>query len=140
MSRKYISMNPFTGTVLREYPFSTSSEVSSAILKSFTSFKSFSSESFNSRAFKIRKLSEVLTNNKTELSTLMTTEMGKPISQSLAEINKSIDCCNYYAAHGENLLKPERIPVGTDCYVKYEPMGPIFSIMPFNFPVWMPLK
>ena len=140
MARKYISINPFTGTFLREFPFSTADEISSAILRSSTSFKSFSNLSFDSRAQKLRKLAEVLNSNKSELSTIMTTEMGKPISQSIGEINKSIECCNYYASHGENLLKPEKIPVGSECYVRYEPMGPIFSIMPFNFPVWMPLK
>jgi acyl-CoA reductase-like NAD-dependent aldehyde dehydrogenase len=140
MARKYLSVNPYTGALMKEFAFSTTDEVFSAIHRSSVAFKSFSQQRFDYRAIKLRKLAEVLTSNKSELSTLMTEEMGKPISQSLGEINKSIECCNYYASHGENLLKPEQIPIASECYIKYEPIGPIFSIMPFNFPTWMPLK
>ena len=140
MARKYLSINPFTGTLLKEFSFHNTEEINSALSRSHNAFKVYSQKSFAYRGDKLKKLAEVLTTNKSELSTMMALEMGKPISQCLGEISKSVECCNYYAAHGENLLKGENFPVSSECYTRYEPIGAIFSIMPFNFPAWMPFK
>lgn len=140
MARKYLSVNPFTGAQLKDFNFHTNEEINSALSRSHEAFKSFSQKSFSYRSEKLRKLAEVFTANKSELSQMMATEMGKPITQCLGEITKSVECCNFYAVHGENLLKGESFPVSNECYMRYEPTGIIFSIMPFNFPTWMPMK
>lgn len=140
MARKYLSFNPYTQTLMKEYKFSTSGEISEAISRAHTGFKNFSQYSYKKRAERLINLGNSLNLNKQELATMMASEMGKPINFCLGEIAKSVECCNYYAMHSENLLKPHNYPVGSDCYVRYDPMGVIFLIMPFNFPVWMPLK
>ena len=140
MARKYVSFNPYTEQLLKEYKSSTPKEITEAIARSHTAFKRFSKLSFAARGEKLKNLSALFLSHKTELATHMSTEMGKPITQSLGEITKSAECCNYYAMHAENLLQSQHYPVAGECFVKYEPMGAILSIMPFNFPVWMPMK
>jgi len=78
-----------------------------------------------------------LRENKSNLSKLATTEMGKPISQALSEVEKCAWACEYYAVHAKKLLKPQ--PVKTDAlksYVTFRPLGVILAIMPWNFPFW----
>jgi succinate-semialdehyde dehydrogenase / glutarate-semialdehyde dehydrogenase len=140
MSKKFLSLNPYTERVLREYKFTTPDEISETINRSHLAFKRFSKLSFSERSEKILRLGSLLLKYKTELGTLASSEMGKPIMQSYGEIQKSHDACNYYAMNAENLLKSHSYPISADCYTKYEPMGSIFSIMPFNFPIWMPMK
>ena len=135
MARKFLSMNPFTQQVLKEYKFHSSSEITTAIASSHEAFKKFSAQSFTQRAEKLLNLGNLLIKYKTELGTIMSSEMGKPISQSYQERVKSSDCCSYYAMNAENLLQSLNYPVGNDCYVTYEPIGSLFLIMPFNFPV-----
>jgi len=71
----------------------------------------------------------------------MTREMGKPIGQSKGEVIKCADACDYYADNTEKLLAPHSYNIpGNTVYTTYEPIGPLFILMPFNFPLWMPLK
>ena len=110
-------------------------EIADAISRSHKAFKQFSKQSFAERGEKLKNLSGLLLKHKNELGTLMAIEMGKPITHGIFEAVKSAECCVYYANNAENLLKPQLYPVGSDCSVHYEPLGSIFSIMPFNFPL-----
>eukprot|EP00358_Blepharisma_japonicum_P004071 CAMPEP_0202947226 /NCGR_PEP_ID=MMETSP1395-20130829/11189_1 /ASSEMBLY_ACC=CAM_ASM_000871 /TAXON_ID=5961 /ORGANISM="Blepharisma japonicum, Strain Stock R1072" /LENGTH=402 /DNA_ID=CAMNT_0049648359 /DNA_START=154 /DNA_END=1362 /DNA_ORIENTATION=+ len=89
----------------------------------------------------MKRLGGLLRKDHENLARLMTQEMGKPIGQSKGEVLKCADCCDYYADNAEKLLAPTHYDIpGSKVYVNYEPLGPLFIIMPFNFPLWMPLK
>eukprot|EP00361_Fabrea_salina_P002697 CAMPEP_0202428612 /NCGR_PEP_ID=MMETSP1345-20130828/2573_1 /ASSEMBLY_ACC=CAM_ASM_000843 /TAXON_ID=342563 /ORGANISM="Fabrea Fabrea salina" /LENGTH=455 /DNA_ID=CAMNT_0049039631 /DNA_START=62 /DNA_END=1429 /DNA_ORIENTATION=+ len=141
MARVFVSKNPFTQQVYKNFEFASSSEVEAALTESANSFKVFSQKSFSERAQKLTALGQILREQKQELAHLMAIEMGKPLQSGISEVLKCAECCDYYAQNAENLLSDESfsLPDGK-CYVKYQPLGPILSIMPFNFPFWMPFK
>ena len=90
-----------------------------------------------SRIEQIQELRETLRRNRLHYATLITQEMGKPIVQALAEVDKCGLLCEYYAAHASAFLQPKQVV--TDAYesfVTYEPLGVILGVMPWNFPFW----
>lgn len=95
---------------------------------------------FTERQTLLLKLAEVLEKDKEKFAKLITTEMHKPISQSIAEIEKSAGMIRYYAK-AENVLKPEKIKTEFDVSeVHYDALGIILGVMPWNFPFWQVLR
>ena len=87
------------------------------------------------------KIAELLTQNKTILTRLAAEEMGKPITQGLAEIDKCIRLCHYYSKNSEAYLSPQTISDdGFNAQIKYEPLGLLLGVMPWNFPYWQTLR
>jgi succinate-semialdehyde dehydrogenase / glutarate-semialdehyde dehydrogenase len=85
----------------------------------------------------MRKLASILDNELDDLSTLITLEMGKPIEASRYEILKCADACRYYAEHAARILAPESIPTEHNhSYVRWDPLGVVLAVMPWNFPFW----
>lgn len=95
-------------------------------------------ENFQNRPLdKIRKVGEVLLARKQEFAEVITGEMGKPVFESIAEIEKSALNCDFYAEHCEEFLKDRKYATDRyDAVVRYEPLGVILGIMPWNFPFW----
>src|SRR5919199_4043778 len=77
-----------------------------------------------------------------ELAALMTAEMGKPIAEARAEVEKSATACDYYADHGPAFLAPREVDTGSAqrSWVAHEPIGVVLAIMPWNFPLWQVLR
>jgi succinate-semialdehyde dehydrogenase / glutarate-semialdehyde dehydrogenase len=135
------SINPYTQQLLKTYEIHTPEQVDAIIARSHNAFQNFRNTSFAERAQKVQKLGQILQTRKEEFARIISTEMGKTILQSRAEIQKSADCCFYYAANGEKLLQPKHYDVpGGKCYIVYQPLGPILLIQPYNFPFWLPIK
>lgn len=89
------------------------------------------------RSQKIIKLAQILRNHSEKYAKLMSVEMGKPIRQSRAEIEKCAKACEFYSKHAEQFLKPQIIKTNSlKSYVCFEPLGLILGIMPWNFPFW----
>ena len=106
------SLNPFTNQVEAEFEEHSDSYVQSVLERSHTSFKTWSSESFANRAKLFMRLSKLLKEQKESLAALMTLEMGKTITEGIAEIEKCAWVCEYYAQNAEKFLKDE--PLETD--------------------------
>ena len=136
-----MSKNPFTQEVYKTFEYATKSQVEETISASHSAYQRFSKSSFSERGEKLQNLANILKENKNELAHLVATEMGKPVSSGVSEIMKCASCCEYYAQNGPSLLANQTydVPNGK-CYVTYQALGPILSIMPFNFPFWMPFK
>jgi succinate-semialdehyde dehydrogenase / glutarate-semialdehyde dehydrogenase len=131
------SINPFTGKVIEEFEELSDAAIQKIMSGSMLAFESWEHSDFTSRQELFRKTATALIGNIKELSLTITSEMGKPITESKAEIEKCAWVCNYYAENGANFLREE--PVDTDAYksyVCYEPLGIILGIMPWNFPFW----
>jgi succinate-semialdehyde dehydrogenase/glutarate-semialdehyde dehydrogenase len=131
------TINPATEQFLRDYPEHTEAEVGERLALAERVFASWRRTAVPERAELLRRLVRRLRDGRDRFSRLMTEEMGKPIAQAEAEIDKCAWCCDHYAEHGAAYLEPET--VATDAahsFVRYDPLGPVLAIMPWNFPFW----
>ena len=131
------SINPFTVKVIEEFEELSDSAIQKILAESASAFEKWKKSDFNSREELFNNTACILQDNKKALSLTITREMGKPVTESEAEIDKCAWVCNYYAENGRNFLSDE--PIETDAYksyIRYEPLGTILGIMPWNFPFW----
>ena len=93
--------------------------------------------SIQNRISFLPQLAQLLLENKEEYATCITTEMHKPISQAIAEVEKCALLCNYYYENAETFLATKNIKTeASESFVTYEPLGVILGVMPWNFPFW----
>lgn len=131
------SINPANNRIIKTYDEMSYEESKKIISSADDSFNLWKETSFKLRSELMKKAANVLRENSEEYSILMTTEMGKPIVQSRAEIDKCAWVCDYYAANAENFLSDEIIKTeAAKSFVSYQPLGVILAIMPWNFPFW----
>ena len=131
------SINPATGEELKDYPDMNKNEIVEILSKSHSTFLEWKNTSFSERAGKMKKAHDILLKKKDEFSKIMTFEMGKPILQSISEIEKCAWVCKYFAENAENFLSIEEIKTdASESYVAYNPVGVVLAIMPWNFPFW----
>lgn len=131
------SINPANNQVIKTYQEISDIELSEVLSKMQNAFEDWKTKSFNYRASLMRTAAKILRNKKEEFSKLMTLEMGKPILQSRAEIDKCAWVCDYYADNAEKFLQDEIIQTdSTKSFVTYQPLGVVLAVMPWNFPFW----
>lgn len=131
------SINPANNKIIKQYDEMTASDSSEIILLAHQSFFEWKETSFVHRAELMKNAAKVLRQNSEEYSALMTMEMGKPIAQSRAEVEKCAWVCDYYAENAEKFLTDELIKTeATKSFVTYQPLGAILAVMPWNFPFW----
>ena len=131
------SINPYTEEGMHEFPMMSGAEVASIAAKARTAFSRWRETPVAQRTALLTKLAAVLRQEKRSYATLITQEMGKPIKDAMAEVEKCAVCAEYYAANAERMLAPE--PVQTEAkksYVAFEPLGVILAVEPWNFPFW----
>jgi len=131
------TINPATGKLIKEYSEMSFEEVSGIIKKANIYQREWKDKSFGERAPFLNKIAQLLKDRKQELGNLMTKEMGKPIAQSLSEIEKCAWVCEYYAENAEQFLAEDHVKTdASKSYVTFNPLGTVLSIMPWNFPFW----
>jgi succinate-semialdehyde dehydrogenase/glutarate-semialdehyde dehydrogenase len=131
------TVNPATGETLCVFDTLSSAEIEEKLQKSVAAFAVNRARSFADRASRMTKAGELLEARKNDLGRLITTEMGKPLGAAIAEVQKCALVCRYYAEHAAAYLADE--PVETDAkrsFIRYQPLGPILAVMPWNFPFW----
>ncbi len=135
------SVNPATGVTLQTFPEADAGQIEQALALASDTFRSWRQVDFATRAAKMRRAAEILDQDKRRFGEIMTLEMGKPIGAAVAEVEKCASVCRYYAEHAEAFLAPEAI--ATDAarsYVRYDPLGCVLAVMPWNFPFWQVLR
>lgn len=132
-----VSINPYTGKEVKTFKNHTSQEVLDSIDLADKRFYSWRETSFSQRKKLMLSVASELRSNKVNYAETMTLEMGKPIFQAIAEVEKCAWVCEYYAENAEKQLQTEEIETEADkSYVKYEPLGVILAVMPWNYPYW----
>ena len=132
-----ISINPYTGAEINSYKTHTKAEIQEILTKADKRFYSWRETSFAERKKLMLAAASELKKNTEEYAKEMTLEMGKPIKQAIAEIEKCAWVCEYYAENAENHLNDESIKTDAyKSYVSYEPIGVVLAIMPWNYPFW----
>ncbi len=132
------SINPATGELLVSFPALTPEELDARLECSAAAFALWKRTTFSERAALLRKAADILEADAERLGRLMTVEMGKPVRAAMDEVLKSAKGCRFYAEHaGEYLADANNIPTeAKQSYVRYEPMGAVLAIMPWNYPFW----
>lgn len=131
------SLNPATGELLHNYDLISDSLLDQKIYAAVKAYEEHRKKSFSQRAQILETLADKLENNATTYGKMITAEMGKPVDQGIKEIQKCALVCRYYAENGERFLQDKEInSQNATNWVAYEPLGVIFSVMPWNFPFW----
>mgnify|MGYP001076598273 CR=1 FL=1 len=131
------SINPYTNALIEEHTEDAESVIQTKLLQSDTAFSYWKNISIEARAYILKDIAKRLLEEKHTFANMITEEMGKPISESILEIEKSAWVCTYYAENAAQTLSPTYPK--TESYkniVRYEPMGVLLAIMPWNFPFW----
>ncbi len=131
------SINPATGETLRYFDPLTRAEIELRLARAAAAFASYRRTDFATRAELLRTVERILAREGGDYARTITLEMGKPLRAAREEIQKCASVCSYYATHGEELLKPaETKTTASRSYVRFDPIGPVLAIMPWNFPFW----
>jgi len=131
------SINPANGNLLRSFTPLTSEALLRKIGLADIALVQYADVPLSHRALCMRKLAHLLENETADLAALITAEMGKPVTQARAEILKCASVCRYYAEHAVRILVPEPIETGSsDASVRWDPLGIVLAVMPWNFPFW----
>jgi len=131
------SINPTNGKLIKEYKEYSYKEVINIIDAVEDDWQIWKKTSFSHRKNLMRNAAQVLLDKKQEFAETMSLEMGKPLTESLAEVEKSAWVCNYYADEAENILADEYIESdASKSFVSFEPIGIVLAVMPWNFPFW----
>ncbi len=131
------TINPATEEVIKSYPEMELKEINKILQDVHQEFNRWKKTSFAERSAKMKKAAEILRKRKDEFANLMTLEMGKPVLQSKGEVDKCAWVCDYFAESGEEFMRDQDIKTeSSKSYIRYEPLGVILAIMPWNFPFW----
>ena len=131
------SINPATGETLRTFEPLTEGQIEDRLRRAEAAYQAYRRTSFAERARWLNAAAEILESEKERLGRVMTLEMGKPIGGARAEAAKCALACRYYVEHGERLLADEPLDAGAGrSFIRYQPIGPVLAVMPWNFPFW----
>ena len=137
----YRSLNPATGEEVARFPTASDGEVETALARAETVFHSWRRVPLADRCAVNERLAALLEAEAGELARLMALEMGKPIAQGVAEAQKCAWVARHYAETAEQSLRPHHHESdGSDAYVRFDPLGPILAVMPWNFPLWQVIR
>jgi succinate-semialdehyde dehydrogenase/glutarate-semialdehyde dehydrogenase len=131
------TVNPATGQLLKSFEPLTDAQIEAKLKLAAATFPEFRRLTFADRARMMNHAAGILESDKEELGRLMTTEMGKTFRSAVDEAVKCAWACRYYAENAERFLADEDVETtATRSYIKYQPMGVVLAIMPWNFPFW----
>lgn len=131
------SINPATGEVLQTFDALAEQQLEDKLARAAEAFRDHRLTSLADRAEKMMRAAEILENEKKSFARTMTLEMGKPINAAVSEAEKCALVCRYYSENAERHLADEIVETNaTKSFVRYQPLGVVLAVMPWNFPFW----
>ncbi len=135
------TINPATGQVIKAFDPLSSAAIEAKLQKAIETFATYRHVPFAQRAQWMLKAASILENEKEAFGKVMTTEMGKTLRSAVDEAAKCAWVCRYYAENAERFLADEVVETGAkQSYIRYQPLGPVLAVMPWNFPFWQVLR
>ncbi len=135
------TINPATGVLIESFEPLTGAEIEAKLQKAIDAFGRYRKIPFAERARWMVKAATILDNEKEAFARVMTTEMGKTFRSAVDEAAKCAWVCRYYAENAEPFLADEAVETGAKrSYIRYQPLGPVLAVMPWNFPFWQVLR
>jgi succinate-semialdehyde dehydrogenase / glutarate-semialdehyde dehydrogenase len=137
VSMPFISLNPATGDILERFDEHTKVHSETVIRNAARAQRAWSATGFGERSACLRKAASVLGSGREAWARTISLEMGKPITQSRAEVDKCAWVCSFYADNAESMLANELLESdGSESYARFDPLGVLLAVMPWNFPLW----
>ena len=135
------SINPYTGRVLRRFTAFSWPKTERILAQAFRAATVWRQSPFAERAALLRRAAALLRERRQELARLMALEMGKPVTDGRAEVEKCATCCEFYATHGERFMGDEVIQTDAGrSFISHQPLGVVLAVMPWNFPFWQVVR
>lgn len=137
----FIARNPYTEELIEEYPSHDWDSIEARLAVARLAFLRWRETTFAERARVLKTIAEHLRTNRDDYARLITQEMGKPIKQARAEVEKCARGLDYFAEHAESMLSPMEVETeARKSYVAFQPLGVLLAIMPWNFPFWQVVR
>jgi succinate-semialdehyde dehydrogenase / glutarate-semialdehyde dehydrogenase len=131
------SINPTTGETLKTFEALSAEQIEEKLQLAADTFRTYRRTSLEERARMMTRAADILESDKNALAKIMTTEMGKPIKAAVSEAEKCAWVCRYYAENAQRHLADQIVETNAGkSYVKFQPLGPVLAVMPWNFPFW----
>ncbi len=131
------SVNPATGETVASFDALSEVELEDRLMRSAEAYRRYRRTGFGERAGWMARAADILESERDRFGRIMTLEMGKPIEAARQEAAKCALACRYYVEHGERLMADEAVDLGGPrSFIRYEPIGPVLAVMPWNFPFW----
>lgn len=131
------TLNPATGQVEKNFDELSDEQISQKLSLATSTFPMWRDTAISDRSALMKKAAENLRQNTDSYAEIITREMGKPITQAKAEVQKCASVCDYYADNAQTFLQNEVIETEAQLsYVSFEPIGAVFAVMPWNYPLW----
>jgi succinate-semialdehyde dehydrogenase/glutarate-semialdehyde dehydrogenase len=136
-----ISISPTTGQQIGSWPTHTADQVGQAVRNAHTAFTTWRSADWSRRTALLEAVADELTTRRDQLAALMIDEMGKPVREALAEVDKCAWTARFYAEHAQAFLADRVVTSpAARSWVGYEPLGVVLAVMPWNFPFWQVVR
>lgn len=133
--------NPATGETVRTFEALAGMQIEEKLQRAAQTFRLYRKTPFSQRRENLLRAAEILEAEKAEFGRIITTEMGKTLKSAVAEVVKCAWGCRYYAENGERLLADEVVETdAASSYIRYQPIGVVLAVMPWNFPFWQVLR
>jgi succinate-semialdehyde dehydrogenase/glutarate-semialdehyde dehydrogenase len=137
----YVSTNPATGEVVATFEYHTEAEIEARVALAASTFTSYRTTSFEDRAMWMRTAAETFEGELPNIAQVLTQEMGKTFNAARGEVMKCAMTMRYYADHAEEMLAEEQIAsAASRSGVRYDPLGVVLAVMPWNFPLWQVVR
>ncbi|HEY7931731.1 MAG TPA: NAD-dependent succinate-semialdehyde dehydrogenase [Acidimicrobiales bacterium] len=137
----FVAINPATEAVLAEFPSLSNAELDAALARSHEAYRAWRATPMSTRAELLNRAAELLESEVPVVGALMTSEMGKTFASAKGEAAKCAMTMRYYAEHAERMLVEESVKTsGSRSGLRYDPIGIIFAVMPWNFPLWQVVR
>jgi succinate-semialdehyde dehydrogenase / glutarate-semialdehyde dehydrogenase len=131
------SINPFDQSVVAEFEVHDTGTIEKKVAAARKTFTAWKKQDFSHRAALMKRAGEQLRQHKTEYARIISMEMGKIVAESVAEVEKCANGCDFFADHAAAFLKDQTISTeASKSLIAFQPLGPVLAIMPWNFPLW----
>ena len=141
MSSSIKTINPYNNKVLKDYKLHTTKELEEMVNIADDRFQKWRKVPIKERCRLLNNIAQILEDDKDEYAKMMTLEMGKPIKQSIAEVEKCTTLCDFYATNADSFLADELIETDAfESFISYDPLGCILGVMPWNYPFWQVMR
>ncbi|MFM7382426.1 MAG: aldehyde dehydrogenase family protein, partial [Microcystaceae cyanobacterium] len=131
------TINPSNGELIQRFTAHNQETVNAKLAQAEQTFSHYRQTSWSQRRQWLTQAADILEQRSPEFARLMTLEMGKPITQAIAEVKKSALGCRFYAENAADFLADEMVTTDAQrSFIRYQPLGPVLAVMPWNFPFW----